>query len=163
MATYITSGHVGKLDQVDTSPTQVVGTKVALSDGGEAIYVQALSEISTYAAVSVYVNNTANMLTTTTAVSSKRVGFADAVSVASGSYAWVRLSGRPKVNLAANCADEVTLFTTATGGVLDDATVSASQILGVTSTVSNATDASQATCIVPNGAMIAVFSGSPGA
>ena len=95
MATYITSGHVGKLDQVDTSPTQVVGTKVCLSDGGEAIYVQALSEISTYAAVSLYANNTAQMLTTTTAVSSKRVGFADAVSVASGAYAWVRLSGRP--------------------------------------------------------------------
>ena len=157
MATIVTTGIVTPpLTGTSTTEDIPIGTKVSLTDGGEAIYVKAASEISTYAAVSIYTDNTANMLTTTTAVQSKRIGFADAVSVASGSYAWVRLSGRPKVNLAANCDDHVVLFTTATGGVLDDATVSAAQVMGVLSTVT-ISNATAITCIVPNGAMINVL------
>jgi hypothetical protein len=156
MATIVTTGIVTPgLTATSTTEDIPVGTKVSLSDGGEAIYVQAISEVSQYAAVSIYVDNTANMATTTTAVTTKRIGFADSVSIPSGSYAWVRLSGRPVVNLAANCADQVPLFTTATGGVLDDATVSGNFIQGVESTVT-ISNATAITCIVPNGAMIDV-------
>lgn len=138
----------------DTSPTArlAVGTKVNLSDGGEAVYVQALSEISTFAAVSIYANATAQMLTTTTAATSKKIGFAQ-TSIASGYYGWVQTSGVVKVNLAANCDDNVPLYTTATAGVLDDAVVSTGLVLGVTSTVT-ISNATAVTCIAAGGAMI---------
>lgn len=128
------------------------GTVVATSDGGQAIYVKALSEISTYAAVSIYADNTAQMMTTTTSATSKRVGFAQ-TSIASGYYGWVQTAGNVKVNLAANCDDNVPLYTTATSGVLDDAVVSGGLVLGVTSTVT-ISNATAVTCIAAQGAMI---------
>jgi len=157
MATTVITGIVTpSLTDVSTTAKLPVGTRVALSDGGQAVYCQALSEISQYCAVSLFEDNTAQMLTTTTAVTTKRIGFADAVSIASGSYAWIRTSGRPVVKLAANCADQVILFTTATAGVLDDATVSAALVAGVTSTVT-ISNATAITCIVPDGAYIHPF------
>jgi hypothetical protein len=98
------------------------GTTVNLDDGGQAIYVQAASTVSTYMAVSVKGDNTVVPLTTTNSASSKAVGFAQA-SIASASYGWVQLGGKPVVNLAASCLPAVPLFTTATAGTLDDATV----------------------------------------
>ena len=116
------------------------GTTVNLSDGGQAMYVKALSEISTYACVLIDASSTARMSTTALAVTLKRVGFAQ-TSIASAWYGWVQLGGAPVVNLAANCAPNVPLYTTATVGVLDDATVSAGMVAGVTAqnTISNAT------------------------
>lgn len=157
MPTFVVTPIAG-VDLTKTSSTALftVGTKVHLSDGGTALYVQALSEVSTYAAVSIWEDNTVRMLTTTTADETKKVGFADAVSIPSAHYAWVRISGRPVVNLAANCDDDVILFTTATAGVLDDATVSAKLVAGVTSTVT-ISNATAITCLVPDGAYIHPF------
>jgi hypothetical protein len=80
------------------------------------------------------------MLTTTTGANSPRVGFAQ-TSVATSQYGWVALGGQPLVNLAAQCDDNVPLFTTGTAGVLDDATVTAGYVMGLinTTTISNAT------------------------
>ncbi len=116
------------------------GTVVNLSDGGQACYVQATSEISQFACVLIGAGASARMSTTTLAVATKRVGFAQC-SIASAFYGWVQLGGTPKVNLAANCAPNVPLFTTATAGVLDDTTVSAAMVAAVTAqtTISNAT------------------------
>lgn len=156
MPTFINSGLIGTdLTKTGSTPQFDKGTRAALSDGGVALYVQALSEISTYAAVSLFQDNTAQMLTTTTAGTTKKVGFAQ-TSIASGWYGWVQLSGRPIVNLAANCDDATILFTTATSGVLDDATVSACLVAGVTSTVT-ISNATAITCIVPDGALIYPF------
>ena len=75
--TVSTSNLIGvSLGYADTSASFNVGTAVNLDDGGQAVYVQAASEISQYAAVAVLSNNTAVMLTTTNAATSKRVGFA---------------------------------------------------------------------------------------
>ena len=117
-----------------------VGTVTNLSDGGQAMYVKALSEISTYACVLIDASGTARMSTTALAVTLKRVGFAQC-SIASAWYGWVQLGGAPMVNLAANAAPNVPLYTTSTVGVLDDATVSAGMVAGVTAqnTISNAT------------------------
>jgi len=125
---------------VSVFPSFALGTNVMLNDGGQAIYVKALSELSAFAAVAVYADGTAQMLTTTLAATCKRVAWAQ-VSVPSGYFAWVQSGGTFKGNLAANCDDNVALYTTATAGVLDDATVSGGLIGGVTNTVtiSNAT------------------------
>jgi hypothetical protein len=147
------------LDANDDEARIRTGTTVALDDGGVAVYVQAGSEIAQFQAVAIRVDQTVVSLTTAAVAegtgSTKQVGFAQ-TSIASGNYGWVQTSGRPKVKLAANCADQVILFTTATEGVLDDATVSASLIAGVVSktTISNAT---AITVIVPHGAYVHPF------
>ena len=146
MPTFSVSNTIGvTLTNVDTTSQFTTGTVVNTSDGGQAIYVQALSEISTYAAVAVYDTQKAQMLTTTLAATCKRVGFAQ-TSIASGYYGWVQLGGKVIVNLAASCAPNVPLYTTATVGVLDDAVVSGGVVFGLvaTTSISNAT---AVTCI----------------
>ena len=133
------------LEYTDSSPSFAVGTVVNLSDGGQAMYVQAASTVATYAAVSVRVNNTVVPLTTTNSAGSKAIGFAQ-VSIASAYYGWVQLGGKPRVNVATACEPSVPLFTTATGGVLDDATVTGGLVAGLVATTS-AASASAVTCI----------------
>lgn len=152
MATHTTPLVISPLTQTDSSAKQPVGTTVALSDGGQAVYVQAASTISEFNAVTILADNTAAPLTTTNSASSKKVGFAQ-VSIASGYYGWVQTSGRVKVTLAANCNDNVPLYTTATAGVLGDAVVSTGLVLGVTSTVT-ISNATAVTCIAAVGAMV---------
>ena len=125
MPTFSVSNTIGvTLTNVDTTSQFTTGTVVNTSDGSQAVYVQALSDISAFAAVAVYDTQKAQMLTTTLAATCKRVGFAQ-TSIASGYYGWVQLGGKVLVNLAANAAPSVPLYTTATAGVLDDAVLSA--------------------------------------
>lgn len=147
------------LDSVSTTQLMPLGSRVKTDDGGEAVYVQALSGVAQFNGVVINVDYTVNALSTTAVAdgtgTSKEVAWAQ-VSAASGSYLWVQASGRPKGKLAADCADRVILFTTATAGVLDDATISAALLSGVVSktTISNAT---AITLMVPNGAHIFPF------
>ena len=133
------------LGATDTTAQFAVGTTVNLNDGGQAVYVQAASTVSTYMAVAVLANNTVVPVTTTNAATSKRIGFAQ-TSIASASYGWVQTGGVPVVNLAASCLPNVPLFTTATAGTLDDATVSGNGVGLVVGIVATAT-ASGATAI----------------
>lgn len=133
------------LEYTDTSPSFAVGTVVNLSDGGQALYVQAASTCATWSAVTVSVDNKVAPLTTTNSANSKAVGFAQ-VSIASAYYGWVQLGGKPRVNVATACEPSVPLFTTATGGVLDDATVTGGLVAGLVATTS-AASASAVTCI----------------
>lgn len=128
------------LNGVSVQPAFALGTTTPLNDGGHAIYVKALSELSAFAACAVFADGTAQMLTTTNAANCKRVAWAQ-TSVPSANFAWLQSGGVFRGNLAANCDDNVPLYTTATAGVLDDATVSGGLIGGVISTVtiSNAT------------------------
>lgn len=125
-------------------PLFPLGTSVTLNDGGRAIYIQAASELSTFSAVGIRSDYKAQMLTTTLAAST-RVFAAAQVSIASGYYGWVQQGGSFKVNLNTNCDDNVPLYTTATAGVLDDATVSGGLIGGIVSTVTIST-ATAVTC-----------------
>jgi hypothetical protein len=141
-----TSALIGvALDYTDTSPSFAVGTTVNLSDGGQAVYVQASSDCATYSAVSVRVDNTVVPLTTTNSANSKAVGFAQ-TSIGSAYYGWVQIGGKPRVKVLAACQPNVPLFTTSTAGSLDDATVTAGLIAGLVATTS-AASASAPTCV----------------
>ena len=141
-----TSNLIGvSLGYTDTSPSINVGTTVNLDDGGQAVYVQAASTVPAYSAVSLRVDETVVPLTTTNAANSKAVGFAQ-VSIASAYYGWVQLGGKPVVNLAASCLPAVPLFTTATAGVLDDATVTGGLVEGIVA-VTTASGATALTCV----------------
>lgn len=142
-----TSNVIGvALGNVDTSPVFNLGTTVNLDDGGQAVYVQAASAVSAYNAVAVRADGTANNLTTTNSAECKRVGFAQ-VSIASGSYGWVQTGGKVRVNLLTLCQDFVPLYTTATEGALDDATVSGGLVAGLVAVTSAPTGGSACTCV----------------
>jgi hypothetical protein len=139
---YLTDGKLGvDLTRVATSAEFTLGTTGEGNENSKWMYVYAASGISQYDAVMINQSSNAVPLTTTNAVSSNAVGFAQ-VAIASASYGWVATGGNNiSCKLAANCAPNVRLYTTGTGGVLDDAIVSAGFVAGVNSivTISNAT------------------------
>ena len=118
------------LGDTQTSAAVNVGTVVTLDDGGMAVYVQAASSIAQYNAVAIPNTNIAENATTARVANTKRIGFAQ-VSIASGSYGWVHLGGKVRVNVSASCLPAVALYTTTTEGRLDDATVSGALVAGV--------------------------------
>lgn len=121
------------LTQTDSSARIPLGTIVHTDQGGVAEYVYALSTISQYAFCVIYDNGTAQMATTTLAAdagSSKKIGCPQA-SIASAYYGWAMRQGVFVGRFSDDCADQVPLFTTATAGELDDATVSNCLVAGV--------------------------------
>jgi hypothetical protein len=128
----------------DTTAPIAVGTRGITSDGGEAIFIQAQSENSQYAAVVIQSNYKGLMATTALVTEAtgvgRRVGWAQA-SIGSGNYGWVQTMGKPIGRCATNCADMVALYTTSTAGEVDDAVVSIGLLEGVMAktTISNAT------------------------
>lgn len=132
---FVVSGQIGiDLTKTSATPEQTVGTLVTATDGGVWQYVRAASTISQYAAVVLYTDGTARMAETSAVgfaeVAVRTVGFAQ-VSIVSAYYGWVARSGKVIFNVADDCGAGVPLFTTATPGVLDDATVSNCHIAGV--------------------------------
>tara|TARA_R110000868_G_scaffold327207_1_gene588230 strand:+ start:51 stop:524 length:474 start_codon:yes stop_codon:yes gene_type:complete len=144
--TVSTSNLIGvSLGYTDTAAQFNVGTVVNLDDGGQAVYVQASSDVAQYSAVSVRFDNTVVPITTTNSANSKVVGFAQA-SIASAYYGWVQIGGKPIVKLAASCAPFVPLYTTATAGTLDDAVVSGGLVAGIVA-LTTASGATALTCV----------------
>ena len=152
---YSTDGLVGvNFNNVDDSdaPAHTVGTVVYGTDGSKWIYVQALSTIAQYDAVIILASASAantNVgavpVTTTNALTSPRIGFAQ-VAIASSKYGWVALEGNNlRVKTLIACQPAVPLFTTATAGSLDDTVVTAGHVHGVVLR-SSATSASAPTC-----------------
>lgn len=139
-----------------TDPAFTVGTVVNGTDGSRWMYVQALSTIAQYDAVAIVTSGSAsnaNMgavpLTTTNALTSIRIGFAQ-VAIASSKYGWVALEGNNiRVKTLIACQPAVPLFTTATAGSLDDAIVTAGHVEGLV-LKSSATSASAPPCIAAN-------------
>ena len=138
MAT-ITSSLIGvDLNNYSTTPLYTLGTLANGTDGSVFEYVQAASAISTYNAVIIDDGEIASNATTTNVASYKRIGVAQ-ISIAVSCYGWVQRSGKMIVNVAQGCQDFVALFTTATPGVLDDATVSECLVLGLNLVTSTST------------------------
>lgn len=92
--------------------------------GNVWIYVQSSNSITQYDCVAIDVNFRAvQMSTDAVAKGAIQVGFAQ-VAFAPDEYGWVMKHGRPTIRVAADCQPSVPLYTTATGGVLDDAVTS---------------------------------------
>lgn len=73
-------------------------------------------------AIAILEDNTidASFTTTTAGASPQRVGVPQ-TSIAAGQYGWLAIRGAMTLEVGANCAADVQLYTTATGGRLDDA------------------------------------------
>jgi hypothetical protein len=113
--------------------------------GNTWVYVQASSSLTIYDAVRVKSDYKAAQLTIDTGKQAVEVAFAQ-VAFEVGDFGWVMATGRPTVKLAAACEKQVALYATATGGVLDDATVS-TMIQGVVATTSSTNAAAGVACV----------------
>jgi len=124
------------LDSVSTTANMPLGTTVdTVRDGigGEAVYVQSLSAISTNNWVVIdeagKVSNLSIANQTDATGVGRKVGICE-TSIAASSFGWAFTKGKSLGKVAQACADKVPLFPTATVGVVDDATSSVALILG---------------------------------
>lgn len=154
-ATYLSASAASTVP-LPTRPGDVVFT----TNNGRYIFVRAESTICTNMAVILgFYGDSATViasapivravpLTTTNAAPgtaySNQVGFAQ-TSIDSARYGWIQLEGLGNCNLLIACNPKVPLYTTATAGSLDDATVSAGYVLGIMA-LTSATSASAPLC-----------------
>src|SRR6266436_3847247 len=165
MPDYVIDGHIGidltatyastSVGSTNTLPA-TPGTIVSTSNNGRYIFARAASTVNQYDCVvagpygdSASLTPTVSFvpITTTNAAAQgyNMVAFAQ-VAVASAYWGWFCVNGMPRVNLLIACNPKVPLYTTATAGSLDDTTVSAGYIQGLTANTS-ATSASAPFCI----------------
>lgn len=128
-----------------------LNTVVFGDDGAMYQYIQASEALSTYGAVAIYGNGTGRLLDTSIAgatgvLQARSVGWAQ-TSIASAYYGWMaRMGNKLTINVADDCAAGVRLFTTATGGVLDDATISEGLVVGVQLTTTSSLATAMTAC-----------------
>lgn len=119
---YITS--LAGTNTADTSTTKehALGTVATGTDGTEWVYCQASGAVTIYQAVGINEDYDCYALTSTLAAQSDKIGFAQ-VAIPASSYGWVATRGSNiKVRTKASAVADTQLWTTASAGVLDDAT-----------------------------------------
>jgi hypothetical protein len=119
----IIDGPVGaNLGVTHTSPMFALGTSAKTDDGGEAVYCIASGAVSQYALAGINEDFDVYMMTTALSAQSDRLGFPQ-VAFAAGEYGWAHLRGSNiKVRTKASATADTQLWTTASAGVVDDAT-----------------------------------------
>lgn len=170
MSNYVTDGKIGiDLTAIYASssagstsfPPAQAGDHVEGNNASEWVFVRAQSTIAQYDLVSIATfadsasstpipravpADTTNCATGGVTGYSPILGIAQ-VAITSAYYGWIALKGSLlRVNALIACNPKVPLFLTATSGSIDDATVSASFILGLTINTS-ATSASAPFCM----------------
>lgn len=120
------------IESVDSSQVFPLGTTCEARNTtsgylGEFIYMQGVASCAAGSWVLLnYDNGVVSLLADTNAGG---VGVAMAATVAS-TFGWFQIRGKASANLAASCADNAQLYTTATAGTVDDATAGQYQIYG---------------------------------
>lgn len=110
------------LATADTAAKFTLGTIAPTTDGGEVVYCIASGAVSQYALCGINEDFDVYMMTTALSVQSDRLGFPQ-VALAAGEYGWVHTRGSNiKVRTKASAAADAQLWTTASAGVVDDAT-----------------------------------------
>lgn len=147
---FATDGKIGiKLDKQLTGTTtdgagaeHKLGTRVTGSDGTDWVYVQAGAAITQYMFVGIDENFQASPLTAAMAGDGWAVGVAES-AFSNNDIGWVALAGHNLTGrVAASCAADAALKTTATAGVIDDNT-SGTALRGVVAVAANTTTAAK--------------------
>lgn len=140
---YVTSGQLG-VDLAATSAGTttdgygaafVLGQEVTASDGSTWVYCQAGGAITQYMTVGIDENFQAGAITHAMAAAGYGIGFAQN-AFSDNDFGWICVRGNNiRALLLISCAADVPLYTQATAGYLDDASVTSSVKLdGVVST-----------------------------
>jgi len=120
-------------------PPFTVGTTVKGTGESEWIFVKASSAIAAGDACQITsLTALAAPITTTNGLLGNMVGWAQ-VAIASGAYGWLQRAGAcQNITVLASAAPNVLLYTTATGGAIDDATTTGVKLIsGVIITATN--------------------------
>lgn len=105
-----------------TAKEHALGTVATGTDGTEWVYCVSSGAITQFQAVGINEDYDAYSLTSTLAAQSDKIGFAQ-VAFAAGEYGWIATRGSNiKVRTKASALADTQLWTTASAGVLDDAT-----------------------------------------
>jgi hypothetical protein len=135
-----------KIDQVDSSQVFPLGTRCkarnrAASTGweGEFIYMKGVASCAAGQWVMFHQDDYSTALLAKDHLGP--VGVAMAATIAS-TFGWFQIAGKATAALAASCADNAALYTTATAGTVDDASSSQSEVVGAraASAVTSAAD-----------------------
>lgn len=136
MPAVITGVVTQSLTVASDTQKHLLNTLVYGTDGSLYQYVYARSTISQYMVVAIYAAGSVRPLETSIAgaagvLQARTVGFAQ-TSIASAYYGWVARQGSLVIfQVADDCAAGARLFTTATAGVVDDATISEGLVVGL--------------------------------
>jgi len=110
------------LNEWDDTQRVPLGTKVALTNGGDAVYCVSSGALSQYGLAGINEDFDVYMMTTALAAQSDKLGFPQ-IAASGGRYLWVPTGGSDiKVRTKASAAADTQLWTTASAGVVDDAT-----------------------------------------
>lgn len=119
---FITSLAGANPASTTTTKEHALGTVAQGSDGTEWVYCVSSGAITQYQAVGINEDFDAFAMTSTLAAQSDKLGFAQ-TAFAAGEYGWVATRGTNiKVRTKSSAAADAQLWTTASAGVLDDAT-----------------------------------------
>lgn len=103
------------------------------SDGKDYVYVQASGAIAQYDIVAIDEAGQAAKVTKALADDGYKIAVAQS-AFADDEYGYVQVKGVVSINVLANCAADVALYTSATAGSLDDTDTSQTKILGLVAT-----------------------------
>ena len=108
-----------------------VGTRANDYNGKEYVFTQAGKDHAAFEVLSIPSDTfVSDKFSTTIAAASEIIGVTQ-FAMTSGEYGWVQIYGACKVKTLGSCAKAVTLYSTTTGGSLDDATASNYQVTGI--------------------------------
>lgn len=124
-----------------------IGDTFTDKSGNEWMFVLAGSAITQYDCVRVTTAFVADSITISNGAVPSVPAFATGAGIASGSYGWVLTRGSTSIRVAASCLPNVPLYTTATAGVLDDATASGTGALQVSAVAASTGTAGGATTV----------------
>lgn len=101
-----------------------LGTIVAGPSGDEFMLVQAGAALTTVTgnplAICIDENFQAQLLTKALVLAGHKVGWCPQIVIADNAFFWARIRGVFDIRVGASCAADITLYTTATAGRLDD-------------------------------------------
>ena len=128
-----------------------LGLEVEGSDGARRRYVQAGEAIAQYNWVCINQADQATKMTKTNVDGGLRLGVASDVGFSDNDIGWVVVDGPCTAKIAAACAANVNLYTTATAGLADDTSASQTLLRGCIATVlGNTNSTSNRACLLTN-------------
>lgn len=148
--TYANDGSLGiNYTNLDSSPQFALGTESRGTDNTVWVYGKSTAAITQYDWVAVDEDFNVAAGTKALADAGHKVAFAQTARTAATWYGWFASSGSNiKGRVAASCAPDAALYTTATAGVLDDTSASQTKILGLVAVTSGSTSGVKAVEVI---------------
>lgn len=156
---YATDGHLGISFTTVTAGTTTngagspfpLGTEALGNDGATRRLVQAAAALPINSWLAIDEADQASLMTKTLIDAGYRIGVVHDVALADNDFGWVVVMGPCTALVAAACAPDVQLYTTATAGLADDTSASQTLLRGCVATVLGDTDSTSArACLLIN-------------